>query len=107
MYWRGVLGRQVASGVSASRFCARERLSLATFYVWRRRLRSGAEGPAASRSATSPSVLLPVRLVPQAAGTGCLEVQWPSGVVLRVPCDSDAATLRTVVEAVAGVSGRP
>jgi hypothetical protein len=107
VYWRSVLRRQAASGASASRFCTRERLSLATFYAWRRRLRSGDDGPSAFPSATSPSALLPVRLVPDATSPGCLEVLWPSGIVLRVPPGSDEATLRRVVEAVHGVAEKP
>jgi hypothetical protein len=99
--------RQAASGLSAPRFCARERLSLATFYLWRRRLQVGDRSPSIVRppksptaSPTSTSALVPVRLVADALSPRCLEVQWPSGVVLRVPSGSDEATVRMVIQAV-------
>lgn len=40
--WRALLARQAESGLSAAAFCARERLSAASFYQWRSRLSRGA-----------------------------------------------------------------
>ncbi len=38
-FWRGVLARFDASGLSVRRFCARERVTEPSFYAWRRVLR--------------------------------------------------------------------
>ena len=43
--WRALLARQAASGLSVASFCARERVSAASFYQWRSRL--GGEATAA------------------------------------------------------------
>lgn len=37
-WWREVLARRVASGLSVREFCRRERLGEASFYAWRRTL---------------------------------------------------------------------
>lgn len=39
-YWRGVMERQLASGVSIAEFCRQESISPPSFYQWRKRLRS-------------------------------------------------------------------
>ena len=36
--WQAVVARQAASDLSVAAFCARERLSAASFYQWRSRL---------------------------------------------------------------------
>jgi hypothetical protein len=41
--WRDRVGRQAVSGLSIRQFCAQERIATASFYVWRRRLKSGAD----------------------------------------------------------------
>ncbi|MCO6439039.1 MAG: hypothetical protein J5J06_18255 [Phycisphaerae bacterium] len=40
--WREILQRQSSSGLSVAAFCRRSRISQASFYTWRRRLRDGA-----------------------------------------------------------------
>ena len=40
--WKTLLANQLASGLSVAAFCARERLSTASFYQWRSRLDSKA-----------------------------------------------------------------
>jgi putative transposase len=39
--WRAIVARERESGLSVTAFCARERLSAASFYQWRARLREG------------------------------------------------------------------
>ena len=39
--WQALLTKQSASGLSIAAFCARERLSEASFYLWRSRLALG------------------------------------------------------------------
>lgn len=85
-YWREVIERQQGSGQSILGFCAEEGLSTASFHAWKRRLRRKT-GPRAAKQH-----LVPVQIVgdPLACG-GKLEIQWPSGVVLRVEgCDAQA-----------------
>jgi hypothetical protein len=100
-HWREAIERQRASGQSIVGFCAKEGLSPASFHAWKRRLwRAGRE---AGRKAATEA-LVPIQIVSDQVGSaGNLEVQWPSGVVLRVR-GCDAQTVGAVVTA---LSARP
>ena len=90
-YWQGVIDRQRSSNESITKFCAQAGVSTASFYTWRRKLR------VASRRTRLPS-LVSVRVVsdePECSGR--LEVQWPSGVVMRVGAGCDAQTVSLVM----------
>jgi hypothetical protein len=83
-----VIERQRTSGESIVGFCAKEGLAPASFHAWKRRLRpQRGTGRTSARQA-----LVPVQIVGDAAaGSGRLEIQWPSGIVLRVEgCDVQA-----------------
>jgi hypothetical protein len=95
-HWREVIERQRASGQSIVGFCAKEGLSPASFHAWKRRLRRPRRE--AGRQAATEA-LVPVQIVSDPVdGTGNLEVQWPSGVVLLVR-GCDAQTVGSVVTA--------
>lgn len=102
-YWREVIERQEASGLSIVRFCAREKVSPASFHAWKRRLWQGRRGTGPK---TTEQGLVPVQIVGDAeAGIGKLEVQWPSGVVLRVQ-GFEARTIGAVIAALATPTAR-
>lgn len=89
-YWQGVIDRQRASTESIARFCAEAGVSTASFYTWRRKLR------VTNRKTRRPS-LLPVRVVSdEPERSGRLEVQWPSGVVMRVGAGCDAQSRQAI-----------
>jgi hypothetical protein len=96
--WQEAIERQQASGQSIVGFCAEEGVSTASFHAWKRRFRRSQRG--VHRKATEEA-LVPVQIVSDPlAGMGTLEVQWPSGVVLRVRgCDA-----QTISAAVASLS---
>ncbi len=116
-FWRGLIGKQRASGLSIGRFCEQARVAPNSFFVWKRRLQAtGADVDATSaladratkstrrrpRSRKTATSLIPVRLVAdrvpgQASGAAAIEVAWPSGVVLRIPLGCDGGTLRDLV----------
>ena len=95
-YRREVIDRQQASGESGVGFCAKERLSPASFHAWKRRLRRSRRG---IERESANQALVPVQIVsdPKSDG-GRMEVQWPGGIVLRVQC-CDAQTIGVVVAA--------
>lgn len=101
-YWQGVIARQHASVQSIVGFCSKEGLTPASFHAWKRRLRRsrcGIEGG----SAPLNQALVPVQIVSDPkADAGCLEVQWPGGVVPRVH-GCDAQTIGAAVAALAAV----
>jgi len=103
--WRGRLERFSRSGLPVERFCARERVSVASFYYWRQKLRPGplatAEGRrkrglhrSASRRA---GVFQPVRVVPALSGV-CIHL--PGGTRIEVRAEQVEAVRAVVGEVV-------
>lgn len=81
--WMARLARFADSALTVAAFCDRERVSVSSFYYWKRQCEDAR--PAAS-AATVP--LLPVRLTTHATP---VELLLPGGVVLRLGpgCDLD------------------
>lgn len=102
-YWREVIERQEASGQSIVGFCTQEKVSLASFHAWKRRLRQARRETGGK---TTERALVPVQIVDTpAAGMGKLEVRWPGGVVLRVQ-GFDLPTIGAVVGALSVPAAR-
>ena len=94
IYWQDLIDRQGAGRQSIADFCQNERVSTASFYAWRRRLRS-------FRQPVHPQMsrpdLVPVRIVSERPTMSeAVTIEWPSGIVLRVATGCDAATLQAV-----------
>lgn len=103
-FWRETIERQQVSGQSILGFCAAEGLSPASFHAWKRQLRMLRRE---SRRKSVKQALVPVQIVEdQPAGGGNLEVQWPSGVVLRVAGNCDVQTVGVVVAAISAKAAR-
>jgi len=85
--WRSRMQRFRASGLSVTRFCEQERVSLPSFYQWRKRLADGAEN-------TAPPTFLPVRVTQSPA----VEIRLPSGARISVP-PGEYEALRVAIEA--------
>jgi transposase-like protein len=121
-FWRELIGRHPGSGLSIARFCKQTGVSANSFFVWKRRLRSQtgafqrrsasrrrlnrARSSRPSRHSPSASPLVPVRLMADpvhrhAPHALAIEVEWPNGVVLRVPAECDGRVVRDVVKALA------
>jgi transposase-like protein len=83
--WRQRVAQQETSGQSVSAFCREQSLSEATFYAWRRRLRSQNTPVRFALVETKPgeTTVLPIELL------------LASGERLRIP--HDAATLKLVL----------
>jgi len=94
--WREVLRRQVASGLSVAAFCRRSKVSQASFYAWRRKLRD-TEPFAPGRNLRG---FAEVRLAPEpeaATGFGALELHLPHGRRVIVRPGFDRRTLLDLV----------
>jgi len=97
--WQQQLQRFDQSGLSASAFCARHRLSLPSFYSWRRRLR---HTQTSDQPQPAPH-FVPVHLLP-AAAPAPVELLLPAGAVLRLTPRCDLAFVRSLVESLGGAS---
>jgi transposase len=92
--WRQRLQRFEKSGLTVARFCARERVSVPTFWYWRRK-----QDGAAAASRATPAMFSPVEVV----GGRSVSLRLPSGAVLEIPEDRPDL-VRVAIEAVAGIS---
>jgi hypothetical protein len=90
--WAERLARFAAAGLSTAQFCAAEGVSVASFYLWKRRLAVTAPpaGPASAGQQSGPR-LLPIRLADPGSA---VELVLPSGAVLRIGAGADEVTLR-------------
>jgi hypothetical protein len=92
--WRQRLQRFEKSGLTVAGFCARERVSVPTFWYWRRK-----QNGAASVSRATPAVFSPVEVV----GGRSVSLRLPSGAVLDIPEDRPDL-VRVVIEAATGAA---
>jgi len=102
--WQALIAEQAGGGWSVAEFCRRRKLSPASFYQWRRKLQP-ATSTLRSNSTLRPNSrpagqFVPVSLigdVPRSVvGQDTASVQFPCGVVLRLPA-GDERTLAQVV----------
>jgi hypothetical protein len=104
--WRRRVSRQATGGLSVPEFCAREGVSAASFYAWRRRL-TAPPGTAPS----DPPLFVPIRLDPTAPtddtspGLG-FEIELPHHIRLRCPDAPDPVWLGRLVAALADATSR-
>jgi hypothetical protein len=106
-YWRSVLDRQRASGLSVRQFCKESQVAEASFHTWKRKIARGdcqesdssekvgqerSKAKRVARQTESSEVFIPVRV--SAAASSVLEVVHPRGHVLRVPAVFDEGSLR-------------
>ncbi len=92
--WQQRLRRFTKSGLTVARFCARERVSVPTFWYWRRKC-----GGADSAPVTMPATFSPVEVV----GGRAVTLRFPAGAVLEIPEDRPDL-VRVAIEAMTGVT---
>lgn len=104
--WVRRLQRFAGTDVTVAQFCARERVSVASFYQWRLKLNaSNLDQAAARRMPTKPrpdsSTFVPVRITAPAA---TIRMRLPNGVELWLP-PGDASLLTIAIESAARLAG--
>jgi hypothetical protein len=102
--WRERFARFARGEWGVERFCARERVSVASFYYWREKV-GQAGGPSPGRPrADRPGVFQPVTVVP---ATPAVRIELPGGTRIEVGT-GDLEVVRAVVAAVIRPdAGRP
>lgn len=99
-WWREILGRQVASGLSVRAFCRQEGIGEASFYYWRRAIRTRDAGPPPA-PAFVPAVI-------RGAETreASILLEWDAGPRLRLPMTIPATWVAELLRAVTAGGGR-
>lgn len=84
-WWRELVARQSASGLSLREFCRRAGLSAWSLYEWRSRLRSRKEPPpAAAPNGQAPSGFIDLGALESGHGRCEIRLDLGGGVVLEV-----------------------
>ncbi len=104
--WSERLRRYAVSDVTVAEFCDEERVSVAAFYQWRRKLGLSTDATGAARrdlrgTALGRDVFVPLQIAPSAA---TVRMRLPNGVELWLPA-GDAGTLTVAIEAAARLAG--
>jgi hypothetical protein len=97
--WRERLARFAGSGQSVAAFCSAERVSVPSFYEWKRKLASRSVGCRRRRtnglgSGSSAQAFLPVRI----EGMAVVQLELSNGTRVRVP-STDLEALRAAIAA--------
>ena len=90
-YWRARIAEQEQSGMPVGRFCREQRLTEASFYGWRKRLRKG--------EPVRFAVVERGRMLQPSGTEPVLELVLSTGERLRIGAGVDGAALRTVLAA--------
>jgi hypothetical protein len=112
-FWRQTLQRFERSGLSATRFCQLQQLSLPSFWAWKRTLLvrdrvAAASQPSLAQPTAQPCqpvalpLFLPLRLqqpadTVQQLAEPLVEVLLPNGLRLRLPQHCDPAALQRLL----------
>jgi transposase-like protein len=97
--WERIVDEWRRTGLGVRAFCRKRGLSEHSFYVWRRKL-SGA-GTAGRRdgelAAAREAGFLPVRVVSRGPAAAGIEIEFPTGHVIRAGADADPEALARAV----------
>lgn len=112
-YWRGVIKKQRASGLSVAEFCRRNDVADALFYRWRRRLAEldaqQESGPMAADGINeadrqAAARFVPIQLPPPPV-PACFEIIRADGLRVLVPAAFEGEALRELLRALEEVPG--
>lgn len=106
--WRRRFRRYSRSGLTVTRFCSKEGVSVPSFYAWRRKLSAHASNGASSAGETSPPAFRAVSLIGTAP---VMSARLPGGIELEVSV-ADLEVVRAVLGELvradhAAVTGEP
>jgi hypothetical protein len=105
--WREHVLSWQRSGVTIREYCLQQQLSEPNFYAWRRELArrdevAVAPAPPAPRGKPASITWMPVTVTSSASPL--VEVQLPTGAVLRIPAGVESVTLERILTALHQVS---
>lgn len=94
-YWADLIAEQEGCGLSVRRFCGERGVCAASFYQWRKRLRSAEATVGFALVETMPAG-------PAAMSESALELIFANGERLRIPYGFDDGALRLALSAIRG-----
>jgi len=105
--WREQVSLWQRSGLTIRQYCLQHHVNEPNFYAWRRELArrdevAVAPAPSASRAKAASITWMPVTIT--SSTPPMVEVQLPTGTVLRVPAGVESMTLERILTALHQVS---
>jgi len=95
--WERTIADHETTGQSVREFCTERNIPEHSFYVWRKKLRQG-DVPRRARRSGKAKTFMPVRITPGSMQSGPgVEIQFPSGYVLRASSDVDPAAVARLI----------
>src|SRR5262245_56426947 len=91
--WADRLDRFAAADLSVAAFCAKEGVSVNSFFYWKRRF------AASPRTPEAEPCFLPIRVT-----AAPVDVALPNGAVVRIAPGCDLAFVRSLIDSLAGAS---
>ena len=95
-YWRAVLKRHAASGLSVRAFCRQERIRESAYYFWRRTIHERDE---AGKSTSEGPAFVPAVVSDRSDRDAAIAIELASGQVLRLPVTISASWLAELIDA--------
>jgi len=98
-YWASVISEQAASGLGVEAWCREHQVAKQSFYAWRKRLQANPQPETPVKPVATVFPLLPVQVTSTPVNIGApsivapLEIEWPSGLKLRLSNTCDVQLL--------------
>lgn len=102
-FWRDVLKRRAASGLSVRAFCRQEKLRESAFYAWRRTIGARDDKSAAP---TKPRPVFVPAIMSEPRRETAFTIELAGGRALRLPESINAERLAELVQALEAQAGR-
>ncbi len=103
-FWRQVLERRRASGLTVRAFCQQQRLTETSFHFWRRTIRK--RDAAGQRTPASTPAFLPAVVQtdpsPASQADSCIAIDLQGGRVLRLPAAMPIVRVAELIRAIEG-----
>jgi len=106
VFWRGVLRRHAASGLTIRSFCHRERLTESAFFAWRRTIGerdSEVKSPTRRGERLRRPAFLPVLVDGDSRRDSAITIELAGGRALRLP---EATPIQRLVDLVNALEAR-
>ena len=97
--WREHVSAWQESELSIRQYCLQHQLSEANFYAWRRELARRDELAVEPAARAKPSSVTWMPVTVTSSTSPLVEVQLPTGTVLRVPAGVESVTLERILTA--------
>ncbi len=99
-FWRRMLRRRSASGLTIVDFCADQGLNASSYYYWRREIQRRDEESASQAAGTDTALLAAVQVVDDVGRMAAVEVVAKNGYLVRIGEQATAEHMRRVLQTV-------